>query len=95
MTLMASKILKRSLSLRGRKSSISLEDEFWGALQQLADERRMRVSALVRDIDAQRDGNSNLSSTIRVHILTQFRERCAAPLPQDEAHGLNGNHREQ
>ncbi len=61
-------IVKRSVSIAGHRTSISLEPEFWDALQALARARGLSVQALVGAVDAQRAGR-NLSSAIRVHVL--------------------------
>ncbi len=61
-------IVKRSVSIAGHRTSISLEPEFWDALQALARARGVSVQALVGAVDAQRAGR-NLSSAIRVHVL--------------------------
>ncbi|MFG5121096.1 ribbon-helix-helix domain-containing protein [Methylorubrum sp. POS3] len=61
-------IVKRSVSIAGHRTSISLETEFWEALQTLARSRGQSVQALVGAVDAAREGR-NLSSAIRVFIL--------------------------
>jgi predicted DNA-binding ribbon-helix-helix protein len=65
---------KRSLSLAGHKTSIALEPEFWAALEEMAAERAIPLAALIRDIDARREGN-NLSSAVRVEVLAWARRR--------------------
>ena len=69
---MKSVVIKRSILLNGRKTSISLENEFWHALHEIADLENVAVSAVVEQIDRDRD-NINLSSAIRVFILNHFR----------------------
>jgi predicted DNA-binding ribbon-helix-helix protein len=64
------KDLKRSLSIAGHRTSISLEPEFWQALTFAASAKHQSVAALVADIDKVR-GNRNLSSAIRVWLLLQ------------------------
>ena len=76
MKLTASKVLKRSVVIRGHKTSISIEDEFWAGLKQIAGERELTLSALLKEIDERRE-YGNLSSAIRVHVLTYYRDRCA------------------
>ena len=63
-----STLLKRSLTIRGHRTSISLEEAFWLRIKALAKSREMSLSALVAEIDAAR-GDSNLSSAIRVFVL--------------------------
>ena len=65
---MTSADIKRSITVAGHRTSISLEPEFWAALQRLAKSRSLSLSALVAEIDQTRS-NRNLSSAIRVAIL--------------------------
>lgn len=62
--------LKRSLSIAGHRTSLSLEPEFWDALQQAAQRRAISVPALVAEIDKTR-GERNLSSAARVWLLAE------------------------
>ena len=64
------KDLKRSLSIEGHRTSLSLEPEFWEALLKAATKRGSSVSALVTSIDQQRGGR-NLSSAVRVWLLRE------------------------
>ncbi|HSL78986.1 MAG TPA: ribbon-helix-helix domain-containing protein [Pseudolabrys sp.] len=67
-----SSVIKRSVIRNGHKSSISLEDQFWDALREIADHEQMAISTLVAHIDHNRT-TSNLSSAIRVFVLDHFR----------------------
>ena len=67
-----SKVLKRSIVIAGHKTSISVEDEFWDALGEIATRRGVTMSALVSKIDSDRQHN-NLSSTIRLFVLNHYR----------------------
>ena len=69
---MKSVVIKRSILINGRKTSVSLENEFWDALHDVADRRNVALSSLVKQIDRDRD-NINLSSAIRVFVLNHFR----------------------
>ena len=62
------KDLKRSLTIAGHRTSLSLEAEFWEKLRAAAAARGLSVSALVSDIDQTR-GRRNLSSAVRVWVL--------------------------
>ena len=62
------KDFKRSLTIAGHRTSLSLEPEFWEALNQAAAERGMSLATLVAEIDTTRGGR-NLSSAIRVRLL--------------------------
>lgn len=61
---------KRSVTLKGHRTSISLEPEFWSGLEAIATKRRSSVQKLVEEIDLGR-GNANLSSALRVFVLKQ------------------------
>ena len=61
---MKSPVIKRSIRIAGHKTSISLEDDFWRALKEIAGERHKSLSALVAAIEGDRQ-HSNLSSAIR------------------------------
>lgn len=69
--------MKRSVTLAGHRTSVSLEDEFWTALKDLAAARGMSVNRLIAEIDRGR-GTANLSSAIRRHLL-QSVQRPSAP----------------
>lgn len=60
---------KISVSLSGHQTSISLESEFIDALQKLAAAQNRPVAAIISELDARRDANTNLSSAVRVYIL--------------------------
>ena len=70
MAISAKSELKRSLSIKGHRTSLSLEPEFWAALKTAATEDQKSLAALVSDIDAAR-GERNLSSAIRVWVLAR------------------------
>jgi predicted DNA-binding ribbon-helix-helix protein len=72
MARIGSLVIKRSIIRDGHKSSVSLENEFWDALREIAGDKNMTVSALVATFD--HGGNrDNLSSAIRVFVLDHFR----------------------
>jgi predicted DNA-binding ribbon-helix-helix protein len=62
--------LKRSVTIAGHRTSISLESEFWDVLQKLSAQRGKSITALVAEVDRQR-GDRNLSSALRVWVLDQ------------------------
>lgn len=65
---MSVKTLKRSVVIAGHRTSVSLERAFWIVLKDMSKARGISVNALIEEIDAGRAGN--LSSAIRVHILS-------------------------
>lgn len=74
MAINAKSELKRSLSIQGHRTSLSLEPEFWAALKAAATEEQKSLAALVAEIDATREGR-NLSSAIRVWVLARLSAR--------------------
>ena len=62
---------KRSLSIRGHMTSVSLEDEFWRELREIAEERSISMAKLVSEIDGKRSGG--LSSAIRLFVLATIK----------------------
>ena len=69
---MKSPVVKRSIVITGHKTSVSLEDAFWGGLKDIASSRNMTLSELVASIDADRR-QGNLSSAIRLFVLDHYR----------------------
>jgi predicted DNA-binding ribbon-helix-helix protein len=69
---MESLVVKRSIVLAGRKTSVSLEDAFWRGLKEIASARHITLSALIAGIDSER-GRGNLSSAIRLFVLNNYR----------------------
>jgi predicted DNA-binding ribbon-helix-helix protein len=70
--LMRSAIVKRSIVLKGHKTSVSLEEPFWSGLWEIARNKGYTLSGLVAQIDAERRG-SNLSSALRLHVLEHYK----------------------
>lgn len=67
-----SRPVKRSFTIAGHRTSISLEASFWEALKNLAAEEHVPVAQLIARIDQGRDGGG-LSSAVRVWILNRYR----------------------
>ncbi|KQV28288.1 arylsulfate sulfotransferase [Rhizobium sp. Root1203] len=66
-------IRKHSTTLHGHRTSFSLEDEFWSELTAIAATRAVPLAALISEIDDQRDADSNLSSALRVYVLSSLK----------------------
>lgn len=64
---------KRSISIKGHRTSLSLEPVFWDLLKEEAAVRRVSMAQLVSRIDDTR--TTNLSSAIRVYLALQLKER--------------------
>jgi predicted DNA-binding ribbon-helix-helix protein len=71
---MKSPVIKRSIVIAGHKTSVSLEDEFWKGLKEIADDRDVTLSDLVSSIDTDRR-HGNLSSAIRLFVLGHYRSQ--------------------
>lgn len=67
-------VIKRSIVVGGHKTSVSLEDDFWAALREIALRDRATLSGLVGSIDSQRR-HGNLSSAVRLFVLNDYRQR--------------------
>ena len=68
-----SKVLKRSIVLDGHKTSISLEEDFWTALKEIAATQNARISELVATVDRTRK-HGNLSSSLRLYVLDYYQQ---------------------
>ncbi|MFW5655287.1 MAG: ribbon-helix-helix domain-containing protein [Roseicyclus sp.] len=64
---------KRSLTLQGHRTSVSLEDAFWAEFQRLAAARGQSVNALAAEIDAARGLSSGLAAAIRLFVLEEVK----------------------
>ena len=66
-------VVKRSITIAGHTTSITLEDAFWNALKEIAISKNVLVSDLVTTISNERGLNGNLSSAIRLFVLAHYR----------------------
>ncbi|MFW2544005.1 ribbon-helix-helix domain-containing protein [Primorskyibacter sp. 2E107] len=66
---MSGRPVKRSLTLRGHRTSVSLEDAFWKAFRAMAKAEGLALNELAARIDEARDPDIGLASSIRVAIL--------------------------
>lgn len=60
---------KRSLTLQGHRTSVSLEHEFWHAFRTIAELQEKPINVLAAEIDAARSDDTGLASAIRVFVL--------------------------
>ena len=63
-------IKKRSVTIDGHKTSVTLEDCFWEDLKALAEDRDVSVGTVIKKIEG-RSNSENLSSAIRVFLYTR------------------------
>ncbi len=76
---MKSAVVKRSIAIAGRKTSVSLEDAFWNALKEIASHRKLTLSEVVDAVDSGRE-HSNLSSALRLFVLDHYRAMIASDM---------------
>jgi len=69
-----SRPLKRSLTLHGHRTSVSLEPAFWDAFRAIATTRGVPLNQLAAEIDDARAGDDGLASAIRVFVLGYYRD---------------------
>ncbi len=70
---MTTRPVKRSLTLHGHRTSVSLEAAFWEAFRAIASERDIPINQLAAQIDDTRTGDEGLASAIRVFVLNHYR----------------------
>jgi predicted DNA-binding ribbon-helix-helix protein len=76
-----SQVVKRSIVIAGHKTSVSLEDDFWKALKEIAGGRHLTLSDLVGAIDVAPE-RGNLSSAIRLFVLDFYRNQLSELIAQ-------------
>ena len=69
-----SPVVVRAIVVEDHKTSVSLEDEFWKGLKEIAALRRTNVTGLVSKIGSQRK-HRNLSSACRIFVLNFYRNQ--------------------
>jgi predicted DNA-binding ribbon-helix-helix protein len=72
---------KRSLTLHGHRTSVSLEAAFWIAFRSLAARRGLTLNGLAAQIDDARDPDTGLASAIRVEILSDLQRTSDTTAP--------------
>ena len=70
---MSGRPVKHSLTLKGHRTSVSLESAFWDGFCDIARTRGQTLNALAAEIDAGRDSDIGLASAIRVFVLAELR----------------------
>ncbi|MEX0345933.1 MAG: ribbon-helix-helix domain-containing protein [Rhizobiaceae bacterium] len=66
-------VRKRSVSIRGHRTSFSVEDEFFAELRMIAGRSGQSLASLIAAIDENRPPESNLSSAIRLFVLRELK----------------------
>lgn len=65
--------VKHSLTLRGHRTSVSLEAPFWEAFREIAAAEEKGINELAAEIDEARGVSAGLASAIRVYVLEHYR----------------------
>ena len=60
-------LIKKSITIKKHRTSLSLEKEFWDALKIIAREQNRSMENLVAKIDSNR--KTTLASSVRVYLL--------------------------
>jgi predicted DNA-binding ribbon-helix-helix protein len=63
----------RSIKIRHRRTSVSVEDVFWICLKEIAESRKQSLQQLIEEIDRDRQ-NANLSSAVRLFVLQFYKD---------------------
>ncbi len=69
---------KHSLTLRGHRTSVSLEKPFWDAFRKIAAENGRPINDLAAEIDESRGVDSGLATAIRLYVLDYFMARAGS-----------------
>ncbi|MEE4188666.1 MAG: ribbon-helix-helix domain-containing protein [Roseobacter sp.] len=72
---MSGRPVKHSVTLKGHRTSVSLEDEFWQAFRTIATEESIPINALVAQIDVDRGVDTGLASAIRLFVLRNLQAK--------------------
>ena len=76
---MKSRVVKRSVFLAGHRTSVSLEEEFYHGLSEIAAGRHLRVNELMHEIGTKRQSGT-LSSALRLFVLEYYRSQSRTKL---------------
>jgi predicted DNA-binding ribbon-helix-helix protein len=74
-------MIRKTMRVGAARTSVKLEPEFWSYLREVADGRRLRLSALVNEVAEAAPDRTNLASTLRVFALAHARRATRDPTP--------------
>ena len=75
--------IKRSITIAGHRTSISLEQPFWEALKAIAQQQDTKLAQLVTEID-KKPRNCGLSCVLRVYVLTHYQNSHEASTEKED-----------
>lgn len=70
-------VRKHSVTIRGHRTSFSLEQPFLDDLRSIAQSRGMTLAALIAEVDGERPRDANLSSALRIFVLIHAKRDAA------------------
>jgi predicted DNA-binding ribbon-helix-helix protein len=79
----AQTVQKRSVTIAGHRTSVSLEPAFWAGLKEIAEAEAIPLAALIGTVDSTR--TANLSSALRVFVLDWVRSRPSTPYTLEDS----------
>jgi len=68
---------KRSITIAGHRTSISVEEPFWRGLGEIAAARRSSIASLIEWIDRKRAPQTSLSAAVRLHVFDWYRRKAS------------------
>ncbi|MTH78649.1 ribbon-helix-helix domain-containing protein [Paracoccus aestuariivivens] len=71
--------VKRSVTIGGHRTSVSLEDAFWRELREIARAREETAASLIAEIDSKRPPEVGLATALRLYILSEVLKRPSQP----------------
>ncbi|MEM1073010.1 MAG: ribbon-helix-helix domain-containing protein [Pseudomonadota bacterium] len=74
---MSRRPVKHSVKLNGHRTSVSLEDEFWNALRDIAAREKTTMHALITEIDVARGSDIGLATALRLFVLNDLQTRLS------------------
>jgi len=72
---MSARPVKRSLTLHGHRTSVSIEAAFWDEFRRIAAARSLSINGLSAKIDASREVGTGLATAIRLFVLADLQDR--------------------
>ncbi len=75
---MSARPVKRSVTLKGHRTSVSLEEPFWLAFRQIAKEKNTAINVLAAEIDEARGFEAGLASAMRIFVLEYLQAKSAS-----------------
>ena len=82
-------VRKHSVTIRGHRTSFSLEKPFLDDLRTIAVARGLTLAALIAEVDEKRPREANLSSALRIFVLDQAKRKSAVMTGRQSTRALD------